>query len=487
MTKRSPAFDLARPNAGVLIEALRSIGYTLETAVADLIDNSITARAKNIWLTFHWDELGSHIAIVDDGIGMSEENLVLAITPGTRSPLDERKPDDLGRFGLGLKTASFSQCRRVTVRSRQRGREPATRCWDLDHVGKVGEWQLLRKPYPDTASKLEGLMPNGHGTVVLWENLDRFLGSGPKRLMTHGAFLRAVDFVRDHLGMVFQRFLESGLRIFVNGEAEPSLVRPWDPFLQGRSTATPRQTLGETSIKGFILPHKDKLSDADYEIAAGPAGWNAQQGFYVYRNNRLLVAGGWLNLNYAREEHYKLARISIDIPNSVDADWDIDVKKSKARPPADLTDGLRTIANNVRNQARQVYAHRGRALVTPKSPVIHPWRSDQLVHKVAYRIRRDHPAVEAALKTASKPELLEAVLILLEETVPVQTIWLDASERPDDAHLPFETIESDIKPVLKALFAGLKASGMSTESAIAQLARMEPFDRYPDLVGSLKT
>ncbi|OYV05578.1 MAG: ATP-binding protein, partial [Verrucomicrobiales bacterium VVV1] len=136
--------DVVPPHAASLAEALRAFSYELPTAIADLVDNSISARAKHIWVDFHWDGSDSVIVITDDGAGMSEEKLVAAMRPGSQSPLEKRQPHDLGRFGLGMKTASFSQCRRVTVRSKQVPRKSATRCWELDYLMKVGIWKLQR-------------------------------------------------------------------------------------------------------------------------------------------------------------------------------------------------------------------------------------------------------------------------------------------------------------------------------------------------------
>src|SRR6267154_4830291 len=132
-------FDLAPPQAASLVESLRAFGYEVPTALADLVDNSITADARHIWIDFHWDGSDSIITVTDDGNGMTPEGLVAAMRPGSQNPRDDREPHDLGRFGLGLKTASFSQCRRVTVRTRARGSEPATRCWDLDHIARVND------------------------------------------------------------------------------------------------------------------------------------------------------------------------------------------------------------------------------------------------------------------------------------------------------------------------------------------------------------
>src|SRR5258708_3144611 len=105
----------ATPHAGNMIEDFRSIGYSLQTAIADIVDNSIAAKEKNIWIDLEWNGENTAVIITDDGIGMSKDELINAMRPGSKNPLADRSSEDLGRFGLGLKTASFSQCRILTV------------------------------------------------------------------------------------------------------------------------------------------------------------------------------------------------------------------------------------------------------------------------------------------------------------------------------------------------------------------------------------
>ena len=138
-------YEISTPGAGALIESLRAVGYSLPTAIADIIDNSIAAKAKNIWLDFYWDGCDSRISILDDGVGMEEDVLSNAMRPGSQSPTDTRDPSDLGRFGLGLKTASFSQSRILSVVSKTSKGEKSRRCWDLNFVSKHNEWRLLKE------------------------------------------------------------------------------------------------------------------------------------------------------------------------------------------------------------------------------------------------------------------------------------------------------------------------------------------------------
>lgn len=333
------SYDVVEPRAAALIESLRAFGYTSPAAVADLIDNSISAQANNIWLNFVWNGADSYISLADDGCGMTQRQLIEAMRPGSQSPLNQRDPADLGRFGLGLKTASFSQCRSVTVRSRPDAGRQSTRCWDLDYVSQTGEWRLLKDANASTASRLTGFDDTPHGTIVLWEVLDRVVEDDDANdTDAQQRFLALVDDVERHLAVVFHRFMQGSrpLRIYINGTDKDRLVKPWTPFLEDHS-ATQQLQLERIPFQGttvkvlpFVLPHHDKLEPNDFQFASGPRGWNAHQGFYVYRNKRLLVPGDWLGFGYAKEEHYKLARIQVDISNSTDGEWSIDVKKSHA-------------------------------------------------------------------------------------------------------------------------------------------------------------
>jgi hypothetical protein len=285
------------PNPADLIESLRDFGYTLPSALADLIDNSLAASAKNVHVVVEPSIPSPHIAVVDDGEGMSQERLVEAMRMGTMGPLSSRATTDLGRFGLGMKTASLSQGRCTTVISKK-GREIAVRCWDLKHVRRTKDWQLLSEPTPTASAYHERLSKQRHGTAIVIEQLDRasFVGVPEASRSTHLA--SALELVRSHLGMVFHRFIEEDGFVIRLGE---SGIPAWDPYLLGASTRLASEKLrvtgrGVLEVTPFVLPHHSRLTDDQHEHAAGPMGWNAHQGFYIYRCRRLIVPGTWLNL-----------------------------------------------------------------------------------------------------------------------------------------------------------------------------------------------
>jgi len=485
----------APPRASAMLESLRGLGYTPATAIADIIDNSITARAKTVEILAEWRMEKSSIRILDDGDGMTPAALDSAMRLGARNPLDPRDPQDLGRFGFGLKTASFSQCRCLTVASR---RGDAMEClrWDLDYLADSPDdgWHLLEGPAPGSEGQLEILGNVKSGTLVVWERLDRIVTDG----YTVQDFLDLLDSVERHLAMVFHRYLEGPsprLQILINGRA----IRPWDPFLRGHTAVIPspeeplRTTAGEGRIQTHVLPHKDKMDRELHDHAAGPDGWTAQQGFYVYRNERLLVAGSWLGLGpsrpWCKEEAYRLARIRVDIPNTADAEWKIDIRKSEARPPASLRPRLTRIAEDVRSLAKRVFAHRGEYQRGPALPVLQAWRAERTASGTRYRIDENHPAVRHVIDQAGPllPALM-AMLRVIEETVPVQRIWLDTTEEQETPLNGFAGAPSEVvMDVLGELFQGMLKRGMSVEDAREKLMATEPFQRYPELVAGLGT
>ena len=211
-----------------MTETFRAIGYTLETAVADIIDNSITAGAKNVWITRIWDGDNSSICIKDDGHGMNRDECIQAMRPGSKNPLEERDAVDLGRFGLGLKTASFSQCRKLTLLSKRKGGKPVAWTWDLDYVGKVKKWEVLQWIPNEYLHIIDDLKS---GTAVIWSELDRLVTEGTEvdDENARQKFTDSLSVVRKHVAMVFHRFLKDGdFKVFW-GEDEidhPDTLRP---------------------------------------------------------------------------------------------------------------------------------------------------------------------------------------------------------------------------------------------------------------------
>lgn len=486
----------APPRAAAMLESLRGLGYSTAAALADIVDNSISAGATEARVEFLWDGANSRICILDDGRGMDDGELESALRLGDKNPLDARDARDLGRFGMGLKTASFSQCRRLTVASVKNGAQSCLR-WDLEELAiRLGsDWLLFEGPAKGSEPYLSPLNGKHSGTLVLWESMDRIVSDG----YTADDFNDLVDNVESHLAMVFHRLIQgprAKFKLLLNGQS----VAPWDPFMTGHpakpwaSPTTHHATdFGSVAVQCHVLPHRDKLTSAEFEDNGGPAGWTAQQGFYVYRNERLLVAGGWLGLGNARawnrEEAHRLARIRIDIPNTADADWKIDVRKSTARPPVTLRPWLTALAENTREKARRVFAYRGTpAPAQGNIPIEQAWRAERLKTGIRYRIEESHPSVAAVLANAGAlGPLVKSMLRVIEETVPVQRIWLDTAENKETPRTGFEDEPNEaVVEVAQVLFDDLmERKGLSVAEARKSLLRTEPFQKYPALVAKL--
>jgi hypothetical protein len=477
----------AEPCASSMILTFRAIGYNLETAVADIIDNSISANAKNIWFNSEWQGGDSVITILDDGCGMNNEELVQAMKPGAKNPMDERAEKDLGRFGLGLKTASFSQCQTLTVISKKAGFAPVYWMWDLNYVNRTNRWELIR--YPISDEFLHALDKLESGTLVIWTDLDHIIP--PDTLISNeiakDKFLAQMDKVKQHLAMTFHRFIEErSVKIYCWGHE----IKPWNPFLLSE-TATqpfPEEYIGEAVMKGYVLPHKSHLTEDIYKTAEGINGWTNQQGFYVYRGKRLMLAGDWLGL-FRKEEHYKLVRIQIDLPNRLDSDWQIDIKKSTARPPLACREQIKKYALAVRNRGVEVFRHRGKILITRKQQEFQPlWLEKKQGQKYSFIVNRDHLMI-AEIKRLAKTEPSKAIEYLLrfvEETVPTKSVFIRESEQGETVE-PFEETNLEVvKTMIKQIFDAQKASGKSTEQIKILLANMEPFNNFPELIETLE-
>lgn len=474
----------AEPEASSMIETFRAIGYSIQSAVADIIDNSISAGAKNIWIDFEWKGADTWLSIKDNGSGMNNEELIQAMRPGSRNPNEERNSKDLGRFGLGLKTASFSQCRKLSVISKKADSSAFYWTWDLDFVNQTGKWELIKYVPEHFLGSLDDFVS---GTSIIWSDLDRLV----KNLHEHdksalNKFLQIMEQVKKHLAMVFHRFIENNrIKIFFQQRE----IEAWNPFLID-DTATqkfPEEPLqnNQVKIRGFVLPHKSKLTEEEFRKAEGSKGWNEQQGFYIYRNERLLLAGEWLGM-FRKEEHYKLARIMIDLPNNLDEEWQIDIKKSVARPPLVLRDQLKAYANKVRSQAVEVYRHKGKILQRKYAAVQFQsvWHEKIRQGKRFYEINREHALIKSILNSLNgNINELNQLLRFVEETVPVPLITIKESEQPELQGQPFEdTDQEPIRKTMKQMYDKMIADGKSVDQAKAIILNIEPFNLFPHFI-----
>ena len=464
------------PKASVLVESLRDIGYSLQTAVADVIDNSLTAGASKIELLAETHVEFPAIGILDNGVGMTEAELLEAMRPGSRSPLEQRISTDLGRFGLGLKTASFSQCRRLTMLTRRHG---VTSCaiWDLDTVADRDKWVVELPGTPGKVRWSELLATDG--TLVVWEKLDRLVG--PNGQGDRQNLVRQLDEAAKHVEFVFHRFLsgkedkQGRVKISLNGRE----LSPFNPF-HSHHPATqhhPEETFAlagqDIRIQPVTLPHHDKVSKADRERYAGAEGYVKNQGFYLYRNRRLIVHGTWFGL--ARQlELTRLSRVRIDMPSSLDAAWKIDVKKAWAQPPPAVRERLRRIINRIGVPSKRTYTARGARLTEDSQLPV--WTRLQDKNRISYNLNTEHPilsAFESRLDTEATDEFKKVVGLIV-STLPVEALYADVSARPD-AVVPLALDPDDFREIVEATWRVLRENGMSNTETEAQMRSADPF------------
>ena len=479
------------PRASSLIESLRDIGYSLQAAISDIVDNSISAFASSIEIHFCWDNESSSIVVIDNGTGMSYDELIEAMRPGSINPLDRRSKSDLGRFGLGLKTASFSQCRKVTVVSVKDGK--ASGCfWDLDYVADKNEWllkvleerEIQKQPY---AEKL-----HDSGTLVLWEQLDRVIDKTDSA-HTEANLYNKMDQVKRHMELIFHRYLtgEPGIKavkIFINGDP----LKAFDPF-NSKNPATQHLQDERLDLHGeiiyiqpYILPHHSKISRKDFDYYAGEDGYFKNQGFYVYRNARLLISGTWFGLARQRELT-RLARVKIDLPNSLDALWAIDVKKSRAKPPEIIKQRLKKIIDRITGGSSRIYTKRGRRLTQKGLNTV--WLREASHNKIKYSINRNHPLFEKYSSDLddSQRGYFSDILTLIEGQFPVDAFYADVSGAPE--FLTKSELENEKLLELADLFyRTLKEQGVGQSEIKKQFELTEPFrSKFDSIMEFLKT
>lgn len=460
-----------------LLESMRSVGYSFNAAVADIIDNSIAAGAQHVDV-FADTVDGLYVCFLDDGSGMDAAEARAALKlAGTRHV--ERGARDLGRFGLGLKTASLSQGRRLTVLTKREGQLTGLQ-WDLDFVLRTGSWaiRVLEEADIDLAPRSDLIRDVDHGTLVIWESLDYLLAGAHD---VSGWMSSRLGDLRDHLGLVFQRFLEGrdALRLSVNGIK----VSPIDPFLEDnrRTQVSPIENVTiegyPVVVEAFTLPHASDLSAKERKREDLGARMREHQGFYVYRNRRLVSAGGWLGLA-KQDELSKQTRVRVDIPPELDHHWQLDIKKSRVEPPQAFRQRFRQIIDQVKVKSTRVHTFRGRQSTPTGFTFL--WKLIEERGGFRYAVNAEHPSVQA-VRAALPPgegDKFDDLLADLATYIPVADIYarMANNEQREVPHLT----ETAIVARLRALRDG---GGCDTdpERMSEALGKIEPFSSEPNL------
>lgn len=370
-------FELANPNPEFLIKSIAEQGYSLETALADLMDNSITANATRIEVLTKIDAEPFILFLSDNGDGMGKESLKKNMQFPSKSPEEIRSVGDLGRFGLGLKTASFSQTRNFTVLSRKKGSDDFfALTWDVNHLKKSKKWEMIinskeeinqiltqyNSASKDHLNSCNQFIPN---TIVVWKGLYKFENYVNEKNKQEAIKEEITNTTSEYLSIVFHKFMERQnhkLKIRINN----SFVYPFNPFPNENSSLRLLEPLqkefGEDFVKiqGFVLPNSSIKESKENSNSWTPQHKSLMdmEGLYIYRADRLILFGGWNGL-IKKMPRLQLGRLKIDIGNKVDHLFHLNVAKSQINIPHDLKNAFLRAIVDLKTEAQKEYFNHG--------------------------------------------------------------------------------------------------------------------------------
>ncbi len=473
-------YILNNPSPDVLMNSMRSIGYSFKTAVADIIDNSISAHASEIKIyTPINDDL--FISFFDNGEGMSRDELLNAMKYG--SDRECYGIDDLGRFGLGLKSASLSQCRKLTVASKKDGVISAFR-WDLDSVIETKRWDCLELENDEIKQlpMIKVLTEAEKGTLVVWQDFDIAYKKSNGHVME--TLSEEVDEMEKHLSLVFHRFLNRSfnqIKIYINDDR----IKGYDPFLEDHpKTDSQKPSIikcenEDIRIQQFILPHQNDLSNEDVEKLGGIERLRSGQGFYIYRNDRLIIYGTWFRLasSNLNSELYKYGRIKVDIPNTLDDMWDIDIKKQNASIPRQILASLKKTVSNVRVKSKDKSAKRTRLKLEKDDSKI--WNKNlNREEKEVFFINNESQFVRNFIDgfdDSDKTKILR-FLDVISASIPYDDIYNSMCNKALEQKISQDGIDSIIIEGVNQFNRLKKLLRLSDEKIFEKLKTYEPFD-----------
>jgi len=469
------------------MDSMRSIGYTFNSAVADIIDNSISAQAHRIDIFVSPDPSEIYLCFLDDGDGMSRNDLISAMKYGSKGPEEHRNADDLGRFGLGLKSASLSQCTELIVVSKKDGKIAAA-SWNIPVVKESKEWTLLElEPEEiDSLPNIEQLKEKANGTLVIWRNFDiiREVNDGKE----YEGLTNGVNEACDYLGLIFHRFLANkSLEIFING----SRIETFDPFLESNKKTEIGKPNDITikdeddaeqhiTVTTYLLPYLKDLTESDKKELGGVSKINSMQGFYVYRNKRLIIYGTWFHMSY-RSELAKYARIKVDIPSALDGIWKIDIKKQSAELPPIIKRQLQKCVENVNYSSRRKNEHRLTLKAEDNNSL---WQKNLTREKKAvYKINRDSPLIRQILQTVEACDASKINILLdsIEKSIPYHDMYTDEANDNIDTELTEEEKALLVADAVSMIKSRQQINPATNAVAIEAIMSIDPYRQYPEI------
>ncbi len=472
------------PSAEIVVNSMRAMGYSFESAIADVIDNSIAAKASLIELKFPIDPIDCYVAICDNGLGMTRERLIEAMKYGSQTQDGVRAIDDLGRFGLGMKTASLSQCRRLTVVSKHKGVLSAF-IWDLDVIDVKKGWYMVEctDEQVKEIKHIDFLSNYNSGTVVVWENFDLIEKSSGN---VYAELSKLQEETANYLSLIFHRYLNRETSEKISIKVNNYALKGLDPFLENHKKTNVRRRI-EIPIKDskgverfvtvqpYILPFQKDLSAEDKKLSGGIENYRSKQGFYIYRNERLIIWGTWFGRH--RDELTKYARIKVDIPNTLDDIWNIDIKKQNATIPAIIRNRLTRAVDEAMDIAVKAQTYRGRIEKVDENTDYIWDRIKGREEQFSYKINRNSRIFDL-IKGRIDDETWSYVDMVLEEienSLPYQQIYIDKSQNKINEDYTAEQ-QIEIKSKAEMLILMAKATGNTDVKAIIEkLFLSEPF------------
>lgn len=479
------------PKADQLMGSIRSIGYTFESAVADVIDNSVSAKASHVSVLFPMTPLETMaVAIVDNGLGMSKEQLFEAMRLGSCTVEGERATDDLGRYGMGLKSASLSQCRVVTVVSIQNNIRTAYK-WDYNHIQKKKNWILLELDEGEI-NKLPYIeYLQNQGTIVIWQDFDTLSKSSAGRVFD--TLEKYQSTLANYLSLIFHLYLanKAGKKLSIN--INQYELEPLDPFLESnpKTTTKKEKTIAlrdsqgieqYIKVKPFILPFATDLKESDKKLLGGIDNLRAKQGFYIYRNNRLIIHGTWFGMK-PRNELTKNARIRVDIPNSLDDIWSVDIKKQSVTIPEKIQRQLKNTVNEALEISVKKETHRGRKESVDEK-IDYIWdRLKGRGNNYFYQINRESRLYQFVREkmTEEDYQYLEMFLTEVEKNFPIQQMYIDRSNDNIQLDHPNDRIDDVYQLAVSMIHTIKKVRIDDIENIVNDLMTSEPFCNYDEL------